>query len=163
MRETVRRVTHTSIESYKEITVDLLNHVLSDENYWKIHMIPALQKKFELGLSADETSSETFFSLRQQLISTRTIPFLKRVQEVTGVKIKPDTLADLAEDSAMHQSLELVHADVEKISVRTKFMVLAHTTPTPTHIAPYTRHKHTLHHAHRQSLSPSNNASIEYN
>jgi hypothetical protein len=48
---------------------------------------------------------------------------MNRVQEITGVKIKSDTVVELAEESSAQQHLELVYTDIEKISVTTKFMV----------------------------------------
>lgn len=132
MRDTVRNVTHTSIETYKDLSVELLNCVLLDENYWKTHMIPTLRQKFEHVLPLDdsqenskETSEESSASspLRQQLISSECIvAFVHRVEELTGVKLNTETVSELSGVTEERQ-MELVYTDIEKISVRVKFMV----------------------------------------
>jgi hypothetical protein len=116
MRDTVQAIRVASIEPYKEVVVQYFNLILSSSEYWNTAMKEDLQRKFPGCLTDTELSRD--FDLRKAVLSERTSMLFKRIQLLTGVKLDAETITEMNHTNG----LELVVEDIQKISVRIKFM-----------------------------------------
>ncbi|PRP75350.1 hypothetical protein PROFUN_05661 [Planoprotostelium fungivorum] len=117
-REQMRKNNSASIEVNRTLAADLLNQAIRSDFFWSHRMVDKISTKFRDGLTATEMSNE--FSLRSLLFSSpkEVTKFLKRTQQITGIKIKLKSYKklELSSRTGIHRH------DVYKLSARVKFM-----------------------------------------
>eukprot|EP01117_Protostelium_nocturnum_P013752 TRINITY_DN5166_c0_g1_i1.p1 TRINITY_DN5166_c0_g1~~TRINITY_DN5166_c0_g1_i1.p1 ORF type:complete len:1384 (-),score=482.44 TRINITY_DN5166_c0_g1_i1:40-4191(-) len=122
MRNKVRVLKTPSIEAYRTLAVEFLNQALSSDEYWNVTMKSKLKEKYKEALSEEE--EDPSFQLRHSLFEgavERRKWFLERLQTLTGIKIKQQTLEEVGQ-SPNHSEIEMMTPDIEKLSVKIKFM-----------------------------------------
>lgn len=116
MRETVKKIKVASIEPYKEVIKNFLNEIWTSEGYWD-SLRDKVQKKFPHCLAEKEKDN---FNLKL-ILKDQGFPLIVRFQQLTGTKIDTEVLREI--ENGVSSGIEYAAQDIQKISVKVKFMV----------------------------------------